>query len=219
MVPAGTRTGFGDRARTLLRDVVMQATVEIVRTQGWARTRMGDIAAVAGISKPTLYKYFGSREELAREYVDREVDQVLQTARTVFKRYPGDPERALTEGLQHIVEDLSRNPLIRAVFTDDAVAASLLPLVTTHGERLLKHAVDEIAAISSVALPGALPEDIRAYSDTLVRLMISHAILPSPSVEDSVDSMLRVALPLVRAARENGNAAAPTPGGVDAAGG
>ena len=47
-----TGAGFGDRARGLLRDVVMQATVEIVRTEGWARTRMADIAALAGISKP-----------------------------------------------------------------------------------------------------------------------------------------------------------------------
>ena len=79
-----------------------------------------------------------------------------------------------------------------------ATRNALLPLVTTHGERLLKHSVDEMASIIRAALPGAQPEDVRAYSDTMVRMMISHAILPSPSTEDSVDSMLRVALPLLR---------------------
>jgi hypothetical protein len=32
----------------------------------------------------------------------------------------------------------------------------------------------------------------------MVRGLISHAILPSSSVEDSVDTMLRVALPVLR---------------------
>ncbi|BBZ64876.1 putative transcriptional regulator, TetR family protein [Mycolicibacterium insubricum] len=211
MVPPQKDGGsrFTQRAKALLRDVALQATVDIVRTRGWAQTRMADIATLAGISKPTLYKYFGSRDELARAYVDREVDLILQTARSELERYPDDPERALTEGLRHIVDDMSRNPLIRAVLTDDAAAASLLPLVTTHGERLLKHSVDEMASIIRAALPGAQPEDVRAYSDTMVRMMISHAILPSPSTEDSVDSMLRVALPLLRDVRGKGTAAQP----------
>lgn len=195
---SGTRAGFGQRARSLLRDVALQATVDIVRTRGWARTRMGDIASLAGISKPTLYKYFGSKEQLAREYVDREAESILRVAREKLERYPGDPERALREGLHDILADLSENPLIRAVFTDDAAAASLLPLVTIHGERLLNNAVDEFAGLTAPALPGVSSEDLRAYSDTLVRLMISHAILPSPSVDDSVDAILRVVLPLVR---------------------
>lgn len=204
-VPSGPqRVGFGDRARSLLRDVVMQATVEIVRTRGWAQTRMADIASVAGISKPTLYKHFGSRDELARDYVDREVDLILEKARTALNRFPDDPEQALREGLRDILEDLSRNPLIRAVLTDDVVAGSLLPLVTTHGGRLLQHAVQEMTAIIGAALPDAEPEDVRAYSDTLVRGMISHAILPSPSVDDSIDTFLRVALPLVRSAGPQG---------------
>ena len=126
MVPPQKDGGsrFTQRAKALLRDVALQATVDIVRTRGWAQTRMADIATLAGISKPTLYKYFGSRDELARAYVDREVDLILQTARSELERYPDDPERALTEGLRHIVDDMSRNPLIRAVLTDDAAAAS-----------------------------------------------------------------------------------------------
>lgn len=189
---------FGERARTLLRDVALQATVDIVRTRGWARTRMADIAALAGISKPTLYKYFGSKDELARQYVDREAESILAVARAALDRYPGDPERALREGLRDILDDLSRNPLVRAVMTDDAAAASLLPLVTIHGQRLLERAVGEFAQIIDDAYVGFEPEDLRAYADTMVRGLISHAILPGESVDDSVDTILRVALPLLR---------------------
>lgn len=192
------RGGFGERARILLRDVALQATVELVRTRGWARTRMGDIASLAGISKPTLYKYFGSKDQLAREYVDREAESLLRVARTKLELYPGDPERALREGLHDILDSLSRNPLIRAVFTDDAAAASLLPLVTTHGQRLLNRAVGELAEVFDAAYEGFEPQDVRAYADTMVRGLISHAILPSASVDDSVDTILRVALPLLR---------------------
>ena len=190
--------GFGERARTLLRDIALQATVDIVRSRGWARTRMSDIAVLAGISRPTLYKYFGSKEQLAREYVDREVDSILGVVRGVLERYPNDPERALREGLHEILKNLSRNPLIGAIFTDDAAAASLLPLVTIHGERLLNRAVIDFAEIIDPIFEGFEPEDVRAYADTMVRALISHAILPSASVDDSVDTMLRTTLPLLR---------------------
>jgi hypothetical protein len=42
------------------------------------------------------------------------------------------------------------------------------------------------------------PQDVRAYSDAMVRFLISHAITPSAAVDDSADMTLRVATPLLR---------------------
>lgn len=200
-VTAGPRR-FSERAGALLRDVALDATVELVRRNGWAQTRMADIAVRAGISKPTLYKYFGTKEELAGAYADREVSAILDVARATLDKYPDDPERALREGLREVLEATSANPLIRAILTEDAAAASLLPILTTHGARILHHAANEFAGMLRDRLHWTDEDENRAYADTLVRVIVSHAIVPGTSVDESVDMILRVALPVIRQQRE-----------------
>lgn len=193
---------FSERAGALLRDVALDATVELVRRNGWAQTRMADIAAKAGISKPTLYKYFGTKEELAGVYADREVSAILELARRTLDEYPDDPERALREGVREVLEATSTNPLILAILTEDAAAASLLPILTTHGARILHHAANEFAEMLRDRLHWTDEAENRAYADSLVRVIVSHAIVPSTSVDDSVELILRVALPVIRQQKE-----------------
>lgn len=201
--PIGDVTGvsYVGRAQELLKTMALDAATEMVRTIGWANLRMNAVAARIGVSKPTLYKHFGSKDELASAYLDREVDAMIEVATTALERYPDDPERALREGLHSIVETVSANPVVASVFTDDRAAAALLPLVTTNGQRLLDRAVAGFAPIVESVLPGLDESDTRAYADTMVRVVISHAIQPASSVDDSVDLILRIAVPVLRTYR------------------
>lgn len=192
---------FASRAQTLLKAMAVDATVDLIRTVGWANIRMTDIAARIGISKPTLYKHFGSKDHLASVYLDREIDGMIEVAAAALNRYPDDPERALREGLRSVIESFSSNPVMRSVLADDDASAALLPLVTTHGQRLLTRAAAAFAPILENAIPGLDPADTRAYADTMVRILISHAVLPASSVDESVDLVLRVAIPVLRTQR------------------
>ncbi|TSE00273.1 TetR/AcrR family transcriptional regulator [Skermania sp. ID1734] len=191
---------YANRAQNLLKRMAIEATVELIRTVGWANIRMTDIAAKVGVSKPTLYKHFGSKDHLASVYLDREIDGMIEVAAAALNRYPDDPERALREGLRSVIESFSSNPVLRSILADDA-AAALLPLVATHGQRLLRRAADAFAPILNNAIPGLDPADSRAFSDAMVRILISHAVLPSSSVDDSVDLILRVTVPVLRTHR------------------
>ncbi|MFT3661713.1 MAG: TetR family transcriptional regulator [Gordonia sp. (in: high G+C Gram-positive bacteria)] len=203
MTDVGSRAGrhdtsFSDKTRALLHDVAMQATIELVRTSGWARTRMSDIAARTGISKPTLYKYFGTKDQLAHAYVDAEVDRIFQLGLEARDRNPDDPEVALREATATILSSLSESPLILAILANNDASATVLPLVTQHGPRLLRRATDELSELVDEVYVGIDPADLRAYVDMYLRATISHAIMPTGSFDDSVDTIMRLVLPVLR---------------------
>jgi AcrR family transcriptional regulator len=53
-----------ERRRQLLRDEILQAARELVAENGFAATSMDDLASRVGISKPTLYSYFDTKDDL-----------------------------------------------------------------------------------------------------------------------------------------------------------
>jgi AcrR family transcriptional regulator len=50
--------------RAAKRGAVLEAAIQLFARQGYAATRVDDVAREAGVAKGTVYLYFGSREEL-----------------------------------------------------------------------------------------------------------------------------------------------------------
>src|SRR3954453_20797163 len=65
-------------ARDLLRNTLLDAMRRELATRPWAEISMVDVARAAGISRQTLYKEFGSRQDFARAYVLREADSFVE---------------------------------------------------------------------------------------------------------------------------------------------
>ena len=53
-------------ARELLRSTLLDAARAELASRRWTEITMADIARAAGVSRQTLYKEFGSREEFAQ---------------------------------------------------------------------------------------------------------------------------------------------------------
>src|ERR1700739_3947441 len=64
MPTSGERLARADRERLMLR-----AAGEAFSTQGFHGSSMDEIARAAGITKPMLYRYFGSKEGLYAAYL------------------------------------------------------------------------------------------------------------------------------------------------------
>ena len=62
-------------------DEILDAATTVFGEQGFARTRLEDVAKRAGVSKGTLYLYFDSKESLFREMVRRNVVSVVAEER------------------------------------------------------------------------------------------------------------------------------------------
>lgn len=59
----------GRRLSPAKREVILQAAGEIFDVEGYERTSIDAVAAKSGVSKPTIYNHFGSKEQLFRDHV------------------------------------------------------------------------------------------------------------------------------------------------------
>jgi AcrR family transcriptional regulator len=69
-------TSLRERRRQLLQDEILQAATEIVKERGYSAMSMDDLAARVGVSKPTLYSHFATKEDLLVAAVMRTLDRV-----------------------------------------------------------------------------------------------------------------------------------------------
>lgn len=56
---------------------ILDATISLVSAHGPARTTIDDIAARAGVSRMTLFRRFGTKEEITAAALDRELQRLL----------------------------------------------------------------------------------------------------------------------------------------------
>lgn len=68
------KLSFKDQAFKLREDSILDATTGILATKGFDLLTMDDVANLIGISKPSLYKHFKSKEELVGSTMVRLLD-------------------------------------------------------------------------------------------------------------------------------------------------
>lgn len=78
-------------------DEILDAATTVFGEQGFARTRLEDVARQAGVSKGTLYLYFDSKEAIFRAMVRRNVVSAVAEAEARYLKHPGTAREALTE--------------------------------------------------------------------------------------------------------------------------
>ncbi len=65
---------------------LVQAALELFVERGYSSTRLDDVAQRAGVSKGTIYLYYGSKEELMRAAIRLAVQPKLQFAEEAMER-------------------------------------------------------------------------------------------------------------------------------------
>ncbi|EEG09847.1 TetR/AcrR family transcriptional regulator [Pseudogulbenkiania ferrooxidans] len=73
-----SKLSFKDQAFKLREQAVLDATTKLLASKGFDLMTMDDVAGEAGISKPSLYKHFKSKEDLATEVMIRLLDGALE---------------------------------------------------------------------------------------------------------------------------------------------
>ena len=187
------RVPYQAAARTLLRDTVITAVDDLVRARGWAGTRMSDVAAAAGVSRQTLYNEFGSRQALVEAYITREIESLLGQVTAAVRANSDDAHRALRIAFSLFLELASDEPVVQ-VIASDAEGGELHRLLTGLGQSL---ASDRMAQLIAEVWPQVGPADAGLLADSLVRLAISHALLPGQDPETAAGNVGRMLAPFV----------------------
>ena len=188
--PAST---YAAATRDLLHRTVLDAVDESVREHGWAATTMADVATAAGVSRQTLYNEFGSRQALLEAYVRREVDGLLASVEEAVRSRADDARGALEAAFGIFLKLASDEPLIRAIVAD-AEGGELVQLLTSLGRAL---AVERVGALIARVWPQVSTEDAALLTDSMVRLAISHALVPVTDPETSAREVVRLVGPFV----------------------
>ena len=169
---------YREAARDLLRDTLLDAARDELARRSWGEVTMADIARTAGLSRQTLYKEFGSRDEFARAFVMRESDRFLDAVEAALRERLDHPRAALAAAFEVFLTAAGENPLVRSIVFDGA-ENGLLPLVTTEGGAIVGGAAERLAQAMVEGWPMLDRSAADLLADCLVRLSISYATLPA----------------------------------------
>ncbi|NEA30374.1 TetR family transcriptional regulator [Streptomyces sp. SID13031] len=135
--------GLRDRKKRQTHDALSQAAIELFLERGFDEVSVADIAAAADVSKPTLFKYFATKQDLAvHRFADHagEAARVASAARAAAAgpaslAGPVDVAGAVAALREHFVDGLRRRDPVtglndtpgvlayhRLVFTTPALA-------------------------------------------------------------------------------------------------
>lgn len=161
-------------------EAILDATRRVIAERGPEKLRMSAIAAAAGVSRPTLYKWFPTKDELL-EAVTAYEEQVFDVRLRDALDAQRTPSRKLDAALRLLVTYLDGllgpDPIgADPAFALQSLARSLSPQ-TTSFVRLLGDALDTVPAVRRRQLSR------EQATELFLRLAYSHYLIPHPDPE------------------------------------
>jgi AcrR family transcriptional regulator len=188
---------FASASRALLRDTILRATDELVAERGWPAVTMAQVATRAGVSRQTVYNEVGGRDALAQAYALWAADQLLDEVERCLAEHRDDLHEALLVALELFLDQAAEHPLIRALSATTGSEDVLAVLVRPAGGTIVSAAADRLGTIMATTWPALATADVALVSEVLVRLAISHVVLPTASPADAAAQAGRALAPLL----------------------
>jgi AcrR family transcriptional regulator len=114
------------RKRAGREDRILDAAQEIIAEKGYAAMNMDELAARADITKPTLYRYFPSKEDIAIQAVTR----LLRNGREHLEAL--DPSLPPLARIEESLRWLLRCKYVTRRMNFGAAQNEILPLIKSH---------------------------------------------------------------------------------------
>lgn len=171
------------------RGRIVAAAVECVNKFGPAKTTMDDVAKVAAITRPTVYKYFPSRNELLIAVFLREIDDSLDKGLNDFfsdAETVDDLREGVAQSMAYILGRMRSNETTRAILLDSRIpveelltgaAALLVGVMENAVETTLTSAIDPklLSALRPIS-----PEGVAHW---IIRTVYAFYVWPEPERE------------------------------------
>ena len=176
----GTRTS---------RDRVLDAAITAITRYGVERLSISGVATAAGVSRPTVYSHFSTREELIAEALARAAESVLERVMTRALKAKTAADfvvEAFVAARQEIGRDPSMSP-IAEIGADSPwlIAGALSPQAVAMAKRCLQPLTEyDNGRYADI--------DFDEVTETTVRMLLSVLQFSSPRV--ATDAKLRAYL-------------------------
>jgi AcrR family transcriptional regulator len=169
--------GMTDDTDTSSRQRILAATAEVLGSNGMTKLSLSEVASQAGVSRPTLYRYFADKRELLDAFVVWERQYYERAVADATADLPACEK--LDAALRVIVEYQQSYPGLRMIDIEPAQVirrlSRVIPLMRARLERL-----------------AAGPDPGLAVS-TAVRVAISHYLVRSDDDDDFLDQLRHAA--------------------------
>lgn len=173
---------------------ILDAADRAFARHGVSAAGMAEIAAEAGCSRGTLYRYFPTRHALHLAYVDRAAEAIVERVRVRTRDLP-DPAERLTEAILGAVAEVRARPGMAAWFASgDAGRAARMSRASEVIERLARGFVARALGIA------ASDDESRLRAGWTVRVILSLLAQPGGDAAEERALVARFVAPAVLAA-------------------
>jgi AcrR family transcriptional regulator len=168
---------MGEDTDNVSRQRILAATAEVLGRNGMTKLSLSEVALQAGVSRPTLYRYFADKRELLDAFVVWERQYYECAVADATADLP--PCERLDAALRVIVDYQQSYPGLRMIDIEPAQVirrlSRVIPLMRARLERL-----------------ASGPDPALAVS-TAVRVAISHYLVRSDDDDDFLDQLRHAA--------------------------
>jgi TetR/AcrR family transcriptional regulator, ethionamide resistance regulator len=204
MAPASseTRPARGRRVRRSSGDdrerAILETAERLLEERPLHEISVDDLARGAGISRPTFYFYFASKEAVLLTLLDRMVEEARASRGDALERFAEDPPHWLRQGITAIYETFRAHRAVALAAADARVTSAEVRELWSGVMEGFVH--ETVAAIEAERARGAAPQGLPA-SDLAIALnsmneRVLHATFAkeAPAVEEEnvIDSLVAV---------------------------
>lgn len=187
------RVSGDDRERAIL------ATAErLLEERPLHEISIDDLARGAGISRPTFYFYFASKEAVLLTLLDRMVEEARTSRGDVLERFAEDPAHWLRQGITAIYDTFRSH---RAVSLAAADTRATSESVRELWSRVMEQFVEETrTAIEAERARGAAPDGVPARDLAVALNLMNERVLlatfagHTPTIDEAtaIDTLVAV---------------------------
>lgn len=196
--------------RAAVIDRILTVTGEEAQRVGPDRIRMGEVAARAGVSRASLYRYFANKEELIQAYTMREFDYLFAGIDEAMSPYDTFDQR-IAAAFAFILPAMREHPVFLAVL---GLAERQILRTTLQSGEVLGHARDLVVErLNRGVREGRIridQFDAAIVGELLARLVISLLATPESIArldtgDDAQEFARRYVIPVIETiAKRNG---------------
>ena len=158
-----------------MRERILRATFKVLCRHGYGKLNLSDVAAQAGISRPTFYKFFSSKDDLLSAFSSFELRLLRVDLERAIQGHSG-PDRV--DALLRFLADFYGSYQMRALVEIEP------GLVLDQMARALPALVELIAPV----LQGQV-SDPHVVATALVRLSVCHYLVPGYDDDRLIDQL------------------------------
>jgi AcrR family transcriptional regulator len=167
-------------------ELILAAARRAIAAKGPGRLTLSEVASAAGVSRPTLYRWFPTKDDLFTALTEYERAQFHEGLRAEIDAHR-TPARQLDAALRYLVtyldESMGSDPIgVDAEFAlrslNDSRGAQVETLV-----HLLGPALDQVPAVRNKAMTRT------QAAEMFLRVAYSHYLVPHPDTEELLASV------------------------------